>query len=281
MKEQMHSIPSVPKGPVDATRSPGAVFRKTARCLVSILCAVASVSCLAAVSGAQVQKTDTAEARALIQRIETQYQGRTSRAVAVMKVATDRWTREMTMEMHSEGREKFLVRILAPKKDEGVASLKIGEDMWNFLPNIDRLVKIPSSMMGESWMGSHLTNDDLVKENQIDRLYDFSMNRNGATAEVTATPKPDAAVVWGRIDYSIETGRLVPVVVKYYDEDGGLVRTITFDDVRSISGRWVPLKMVVKPEDKPGERTELVYRELVFDEKIPPDFFSIRSLRRR
>ncbi len=222
-----------------------------------------------------------AEARALVERIETQYQGRTSRAVAVMKVATDRWTREMTMDMRSEGRDKFLVRILAPKKDEGVASLKIGSEMWNYLPNIDRLVKIPSSMMGESWMGSHLTNDDLVKENQIDLLYDLTLKRTGATAEVTAVPKPDAAVVWGRIDYSIETERLVPVSIKYYDEDGALVRTITFDDVRSISGRWVPLRMTVRPEDKPGERTELAYRELAFDEKIPPDFFSIRSLRRR
>ncbi len=220
-------------------------------------------------------------ARELIRRIETQYQGETSHAIAHMRVVTERWTREMTLEMWSKNRDRFLVRVLAPKKDEGVSTLKVGDDMWNFLPSIDRLIKIPSSMMGESWMGSHLTNDDLVKENQVDRLYDLSMTGGDGTAEIVAIPKPDAAVVWGRIIYTVDTERLIPLSIRYEDEAGELVRTITFDDVQRISGRWVPLEMRVQPMDEPQEHTLLNYQKLEFNVRLSDDFFSLRTLRRR
>jgi hypothetical protein len=221
------------------------------------------------------------EVQALIRKVETQYQGKTSHAVAQMKITTEYWSREIVMEMWSKGRDTFLARILSPKKDEGVASLKIGEEMWNFLPNIDRLIKIPSSMMGESWMGSHLTNDDLVKENQVDKLYDLTMKKEGGEAEVTCIPKPNAPVVWGKIVYRIEMKGLIPLFIDYYDEVNRLVRKMTFDRVKEISGRAIPLHMVVQPIDKPKERTELTYTKLEFDVKLPDDMFSLRSLRRQ
>jgi outer membrane lipoprotein-sorting protein len=235
----------------------------------------------AATAGAQAGQSGREEARALVRRVETQYQGETSHAVSRMRVITAKWTREMTLEMWSKGRDRFLVRVVAPKKDEGVASLKIGEEMWNYLPNIDRLVKIPSSLMGDSWMGSHLTNDDLVKENQVDKLYDLTMTRKGNIAEITGVPKPNAAVVWGKILYSIDTEKLIPLSTLYFDEDNALVRTIAFEDVRRVSGRWIPLRMIVKPEDKPKERTEMNYDKLEFDVSLSKDFFSLRTLRGR
>jgi outer membrane lipoprotein-sorting protein len=227
---------------------------------------------------AQAEET---EVQALIRRVETQYQGRTSHAVAHMKITTEYWSREIVMEMWSRGRDTFLARILSPKKDEGVATLKIGGEMWNYLPNIDRLIKIPSSMMGESWMGSHLTNDDLVKENQVDKLYDLTLKKEGGEAEVTGIPKSEAPVVWGKLVYRIEMKRLIPLFIDYYDEENRLVRKITFDRVKEISGRAVPLHMVVQPVDKPKERTELTYTKLEFDIKLSDDLFSIRSLRRQ
>jgi outer membrane lipoprotein-sorting protein len=217
----------------------------------------------------------------LIRRIETQYQGDTSHGTSRMRVVTARWTREMTLEMWSKGRDRFLVRVLAPKKDEGVASLKIGEEMWNFLPNIDRLVKIPSSMMGESWMGSHLTNDDLVKEDQVDKLYTLSMTRKDKITEITGIPKPGAAVVWGKIVYTVDMNRLIPLTTLYYDESGELVRTMTFDQVQQTAGRWIPMRMRVQPEDKPNEQTVFEYQKLDFNLPLTDDFFSLRSLRKR
>jgi len=224
---------------------------------------------------------DETDVRALIRKVETQYQGNTSHAIVRMQIVTESWSREIVMEIWSKGRDMFLARILSPKKDEGVASLKIGEEMWNYLPNIDRLVKIPSSMMGESWMGSNLTNDDLVKENRIDMLYNFSMDNKGEEVEITAIPKPEAPVVWGKLVYRLRLNKLIPLYVDYFDEDNRLARKITFDRVKDISGRSVPLHMVVQPVDKPREMTELTYTKLEFDVKLPDNFFSIRSLRRQ
>ena len=228
------------------------------------------------------ESTETIDAQTLIRQIETQYQGDTSHSTMHMKVVTDVYSREMSMEGWSEGRDKFLARILSPKKDEGVATLKIGDEMWNFLPRIDRLIKIPSSLMGDRWMGSHLTNDDLVKENKIDELYTFETEKiEDQVATIICTPKPDAAIVWGKVLYRVELTKKIPIAIDYYDEDGDLVRTMTFDHVENISGRWVPMRMVIQPTDKPDEKTELLYESLTFDAKFKDNLFSVQSLRRR
>ena len=238
--------------------------------------------CCAAITESGAETPETIDAQALIRQVETQYQGENSHSTMHMKVVTDAYSREMSMEGWSEGRDKFLARILSPKKDEGIATLKIGDEMWNFLPKIDRLIKIPSSLMGDRWMGSHLTNDDLVKENKIDELYTFETEKvEGQVATIICTPKPDAAIVWGKVLYRIDLTKIIPTAVDYYDEDGDLVRTMTFDRVENISGRWVPMRMVIQPTDKPDEKTELIYDSLTFDVKFKDNLFSVQSLRRR
>ena len=221
------------------------------------------------------------DVKELIRRVETQYLGETSYAVVKMKIITESWSREISMESWSEGRDKFIARILSPKKDQGFATLKVGDDIWNYMPKIDRLMKIPSSLMGDNWMGSHLTNDDLVKQNKIDELYELKLEKiEGNSATVLCTPKPDAAVVWGSITYTVDLEKTIPLVISYFDEDGELVRTIEFDNVKKISGRWVPMKMSVKPVETPDEITELLYDDLKFDIKLKEDLFSVSSLRR-
>ena len=248
-------------------------------CIMAIVLFTCTVTLLQSVSADTPEKIDVRE---LVRRVETQYMGKTSRALLKMKVITESWSREMTMETWSEGRDKFIAKILTPKKDHGVATLKIENDMWNYLPKIDRLMKIPSSLMGDRWMGSHLTNDDMVKGDKIDELYDFELEKiEDNIATVHCTPKPDAAVVWGSITYIVDLEKMIPVAVDYFDEDGELVRTIEFDKVENVSGRWVPLIMRVKPVESPDELTEMVYENLEFDIKLEDDLFSISSLRRR
>lgn len=221
------------------------------------------------------------DAKTLIRQVETQYQSKTSHSIFRMKVVTRSWTREMTLESWGEGRDKMLSKILTPKKDAGTATLKIGDEMWNYLPKIDRLMKIPSSLMGDRWMGSHLTNDDLVKENKVDELYTFKVAAESAKeATIVATPKPNAAVVWGSITYRIDLSRQIPLDVQYFDEDGALVRTISFDQVRTIDGRTIPTRMRYVPADEPGAYTEMVYETIEFDRPLSKDLFSLRALRR-
>ncbi len=221
------------------------------------------------------------DAKTLIRQIETQYMSKTSHSTFRMKVVTASWTREMTLESWGQGRDKSLSKILSPKKDAGMATLKVGNEMWNYLPKIDRLMKIPSSLMGDRWMGSHLTNDDLVKENKIDELYTFKVAQETAKeATIVSTPRPDAAVVWGSIAYRVDLERQIPISVRYFDEDGELVRTLEFDQVRQVGGRTIPMRMRYVPADEPGEYTEMVYETLEFDRPLSDGFFSVRSLRR-
>lgn len=223
-------------------------------------------------------------ARDIIDRVDRLMRGESSRGRVEMQIATEHWSRGLEMEVWSLGTEYSLVRVTAPPREEGMATLKADQEVWNYLPRVDRTIKVPPSLMMGSWMGSHFTNDDLVKESRIVEDYDiaiaFEGTRDGvAVWEFVLTPKPDAAVFWGRIEEQVRRDDLMPVWAKYYDERGTLSRTITFSEFRRLGGRLVPAVMTVVPTDKPDERTVIRYRSLEFDIDLQPSFFSLRQLR--
>ncbi len=223
------------------------------------------------------------DAREIVDRVDRLLRGRSSRGTVSMDVVTKHWSRTMQMRIWSLGTEYALIRLLAPPKDAGTATLKAGEDMWNYLPRVDRTIKLPPSLMGASWMGSHFTNDDIVKESRIIEDYDIEIGyegeRDGVTVwEFVLTPKPEAAVVWGRIEEQIRQDDLMPVWARYYDDRGELARSISFDDFREMGGRLVPCRMVIRPADKPAESTTITYLDLEFDIAIDASFFSLRQL---
>ncbi len=222
--------------------------------------------------------------REIVDRVDRLLRGESSRATVTMEILTEHWSREMELRIWSLGTEQALIRILSPRKDAGTATLKSGDEIWNYLPRVDRTIKVPTSLMGASWMGSHFTNDDLVKESRLIEDYDvatlYEGPRDGVEVwEFALTPKPEAAVIWDRITYQVRKSDLMPVWARSYDERGDLVRTITWSDYRNMGGRLVPAVLTIVPADKPGERTTIVHDELEFDIEIDPSFFSLRSLR--
>jgi hypothetical protein len=218
----------------------------------------------------------------LIREVEQQYMGTSSHTRMTMQVATEHWQRHLTMEAWSLGREHFLVRILEPPKERGVATLKVEREVWNYLPKVDRVIKIPPSMMGGAWMGSHITNDDLVKANHIDQDYTFTLlEETPEIWRIEGLPKPDAAVVWGRIVYEVGKDPRVPRRIDYYDEAMTRVREIVFTDVATVDDRTIPLTMTVQPLEKPDEHTILHYEEVDFGIDIDESFFSLRNLKAR
>ncbi len=223
-------------------------------------------------------------ARDIIDRVDRILRGESSYGTATMEVLTEHWTRSVSMEVWSLGTDYSLIRITAPLKEAGTATLKAGDDIWNYLPRVDRTIKIPASLMMGAWMGSHFTNDDLVKESRLIEDYNIEISYEGPREgvemwEFVLTPKPEAAVVWGRIEYQVRKDDLMPTWARYFDEDGEPVRTLTFGDYRQMGGRLVPAVMEVRPEDKPDERTTVRYAELEFDIDVDRDFFSLRALR--
>jgi outer membrane lipoprotein-sorting protein len=223
--------------------------------------------------------------RDIIDQVDRLLRGESSRGVATMEIVTEHWDRSITMEVWSFGTEYSLVRVTHPAKEAGTATLKAEDDIWNYLPKVDRTIKIPVSMMMGSWMGSHFTNDDLVKESRLVEDYDIEIRFEGdrdavAVWEFRLTPKPDAPVVWSHIEYRVRKADFMPLWARYYDEDGELVRTLDFSDFREMGGRLVPAVMNMHPEDKPGERTTVRYSELEFGVDVDASFFSLQSLRR-
>jgi outer membrane lipoprotein-sorting protein len=234
------------------------------------------------VVGAASARAQTA--KEIVDRVDRLLRGNSSRGTATMEVVTAHFDRTMEMRIWSLGTSYALIRILSPAKDAGTATLKAKNEIWNYLPHVDRTIRLPASLMASSWMGSHFTNDDLVKEDRLVDDYDIAMSFNGERDgepvwEFTLTPKPEAAVVWGKIVEEIRQKDLMPIWGKYYDDAGNLARTMTFSDYRTLGGRLVPATMEVVPADKPNEHTILHYESLEFDVGLTAAFFSLQHLR--
>lgn len=224
-------------------------------------------------------------AKEILDKVDDLWRGDSSHATMTMTITTAHWTRSLTIESWSKGKEKSLLRILAPKKEKGTTTLRSGNNIWNYLPKVKRVIKLPSSMMASSWMGSHFTNDDLVKESRMADDYTFRITFRGEregrnVVDITCIPKPDAAVVWGKVVVIVEEESYLPISLSYYDEDLNLARTMTFTDVGQMGGRMMPRLIRIIPADKPQESTVIRYHELVFNLPLKDTMFSLRSLQR-
>ena len=220
--------------------------------------------------------------RQIIDEMEQLYRGESSDAIITMKIETPHYARTLTMSGQSLGRELGFFRILSPKKDRGISTLKREEEMWNYFPKINKVIKVPPSMMMGSWMGSDFTNDDLVKETQLVDAYQLSMTEDENNYFVILTPKEQTVTVWGKIEYVVSKDPLLPKAQTFYDEDGARIREMTFTEPKTFSGRLMPSVLEMKPLNKEGHRTLIVYDEIKFDvPDINEQTFSLRNLKKR
>lgn len=219
----------------------------------------------------------------LVEHVERLLWGKTNQGVSEMTVTTPRWTRTLTLRFWMDRPHYTLIRILAPPKEQGIGSLRNRAEMWNYLPKVARIIKIPSSMMLQPWMGSDFSNDDLVKESSMLEDYTHTLlgveRLDGAPAyRVQSIPKPEAAVVWGKIVYFIRVADRLPLKQEYYDERGALIKVMTFGDVRMLGGRVIPTRWTMQPLAKSGNRTQMVIREIAFDRPIDRGLFTQGNL---
>jgi hypothetical protein len=241
-----------------------------------------------AIQPAVVERGESSSERAkrILRTVDDLWRGQSSHGILLMQVQTAHYIRSMRMEGWSKGKDLSLVRIIEPLKEKGTATLKSGTSIYTYLPQTDRTIRLTSGMMMGSWMGSHFTNDDLVKESRLEDDYDpaitFEGERNGQSVlEFTLLPRPQAAVVWGKLVITVRAQDYIPVNSLYYDEDMTLVRTMTFSTVKEMGGRRIPTILHVVPADKPGEYTELVYEQMSFNMDLDDAFFSLAELRRK
>jgi outer membrane lipoprotein-sorting protein len=223
------------------------------------------------------------DAREVVRKIDELYRADTSYSEVELEIVTPHWQRTLRANIWTEGKTKTFIRILSPPKERGVATLRLENEMWNYLPRANKVIKIPPSMMMSSWMGSDFTNDDLVKEFTLldDYHFEFVHPRDAQPGlmYIGLVPKEGVPVVWGRIIIAVEEESYLPLWDRYYDEKNRLMRVIDFRDVRSFGGRRIPSVMEIVPQEKEGQKTVLRYLRAEFNIRLPAGVFSLRNLR--
>ena len=219
----------------------------------------------------------------ILDGVDDLYRSNASHGIITLSVTTVNWQRTLTLEQWSKDEDKSLFKILKPKKEKGLATLRVDKNVWNYMPKVKRVVKIPSSMMSSSWMGSHFTNDDLVKQSRMAEDYTFSITFEGMrdgeeVVEITCIPNKEAAVVWGKVEVVVYADDYIPLRMIYYDEDLLLSRTLEFTNIQKMNGKMIPTLMSIIPTDEPGESTTVKWEEIQFDVAIDDEFFSLRKL---
>lgn len=212
-------------------------------------------------------------------------EGESSRAEITMQIVRPSWERSVSMKSWSLGEDYSLILITAPARDEGTSFLMRENEIWNWLPDVNRTIKMPPSMMSQSWMGSDFSNNDLVRESSIVTDYTYEMLGESTVSgydcyKIEMIPKPDAPIVWARVVSYISKDEYLNLRVEYFDEDDTMVRTMTGSDVRELGGRLIPSKMEMIPVEEEGNRTIITYQDIEFDIDISERFFSIQNMKR-
>ncbi len=225
------------------------------------------------------------DADAIVKRADQHLRGNTSYAEYTMTLIRPTWSREMTLRTWSKGDDEALILVTSPSRDRGTTFLKLGHEVWNWIPSVERVIKIPPSMMSQAWMGSDFTNDDLVKEASIVTDYSHSVVGDTTIADracwkIRMIPHPDAAVVWGKVDLYVDKKDDLELLARYFDEDGSLVNEMQMSAIKTLGERVIPTVLTVIPKDKPGHRTVLTYADAWWNQTLDDSFFSQQNMKR-
>lgn len=222
----------------------------------------------------------------IIRKTEEKRRGiESSQAEITMTIIRPEWTRSMSLKSWSKGDDYAMMLVTAPARDKGTATLKREKEVWNWMPTIERTIKLPPSMMSQSWMGSDFTNNDLVQEVSIIDDYDHKILKDStiqgrACWKIQSIPHEGVAVVWGKIHAFIDKTDYLMLRSEYFDEDGYLVNILQASGIKNIGGRTFAAKLEMIPVEEKGNKTVLEYQNIIFDQDIPETFFSVQNMKR-
>lgn len=210
--------------------------------------------------------------------------GETSQAEMIIQTVRPTWAREMRVKTWLKGERYAMILIKTPVKDKGVSFLKRDKEVWNWIPSLERSIKLPPSMMSQSWMGTDFTNDDLVKESSTVEDYEHTFAGdtviNGRNCYIIKLiPKPEAAVVWGKLIMCIDKRDFIELHARFYDDEGELINTMNASEVKRMDGRLIPTHLEMIPADKKGQKTVLIYSSVVFNKPLPDAFFTLQQIK--
>jgi outer membrane lipoprotein-sorting protein len=221
----------------------------------------------------------------IIQKADEKIRGKTNQSVMEMEIIRPTWKRSLSMKGWANGLDYSMTYITAPARDKGQVFLKRETEMWNWMPSIGRMIKIPASMMSQGWMGSDYTNDDILKESSIVKDYDHSLESEEEVQgkecyKIKMLPKEGAAVIWSKVYKWITKGEFIQIKSTYFDEDNELVKSEFGYDFKEMDGRLIPTRIEIVPEGEEGKKTVLYIREIKFNVDLKESFFSQQNMKR-
>ncbi|MDD2303798.1 MAG: outer membrane lipoprotein-sorting protein [Prolixibacteraceae bacterium] len=221
----------------------------------------------------------------IVRKSDEKFRGTSSTGSFSMTIQRPTWSRTISMKSWSLGTDYSLIYVTAPAKEKGQVFLKRKNEMWNWVPTIERMVKVPPSMMMQSWMGSDFTNDDLVRESSIVKDYTHKLlgeeTIDGYPCfKAELTPLENAPVVWGKVLMWVSKQDFLWLKAEFYDEDGVLVNTEILSDIKKMDDRVIPTRMEMIPADKKGQKTIMIFEDTKFNVPLKEDFFSIQNMKK-
>jgi len=225
------------------------------------------------------------DAKEVMKKADEKMRGKTSQSEMTIQIVRPTWIREMKMKAWSKETSYAMILVTSPVKEKGTVFLKNNKEVWNWVPSIERVIKLPPSMMTQSWMGTDFTNDDFVKESSIvdDYVHSFagdSLIEGRSCYKIQLIPKPEAAVVWGKIFLWIDKKDYLQLRAEFYDEENSLINTMQSSDIKMMNGRLIPARVEMIPADKKGQKTVMLYNTVIFDQPIDVSFFTTQNMKK-
>ncbi|HBB91418.1 MAG: outer membrane lipoprotein-sorting protein [Bacteroidetes bacterium GWF2_49_14] len=223
-------------------------------------------------------------ARQIIDKADKNMQGESSISTMTMTVRRPTWERTIGFKNWGKGHDLALTLVTEPAREKGQTFLKRGNDMWNYIPSIGRLIKLPPSMMSQGWMGSDYTNDDILNESSM--VLDYNQELLGTEEfggfqcyKISLVPLEESNIVWGKIITWVSQVDVLFLKSEYYDENQSLVRTETAGDIKIMDGRKIPTRIEILPADEPQNQTIVTIQSIDFDVKLDDNFFSQQNMK--
>lgn len=249
--------------------------------VLSVALFVALFGVFSIVPSTSFAKTTDPRALQILKGVDNLFRSETTKGKATMTIHNSRFTRTLKLRTWSEGTDNFIVMVDMPRIDRGTATLMVDDLVYNYLPKTDRVIKVPSSLMDDGWMGSDITNNDLVESNTFTEDYVCKVIRDDRVEQsLECIPDEDSAIIWDKVTLHVSPETGLPTVEEYYDDLGDLVRVKKFSDVQTVGGKLTPMRIVATNELVEGQYTVFQYDSLVFDTPIARNFFSLTNIRR-
>jgi outer membrane lipoprotein-sorting protein len=221
----------------------------------------------------------------IIRKTDEKFKGeQTGYSVMTMTIVRPTWQRTVEFKSWAKEDDYALTLITAPAREKGQTFLKRKNEMWSWNPSINRLIKLPPSMMSQGWMGSDYTNDDILSESSV--VNDYTHTLEGEETidgnlcyKIKLSEKEDADILWGSQIWWVIKKEFIAIKAELYDEDGFLVRSETASDLKIMDGRLLPAYLEIVPADAEGQKTIVRIIEMKFNINIDESFFSQQNMK--